>query len=136
MFLGLLAWPMTMSAQTDDPQKKSEIKLGKLDVIYEDEEYKGVVVDQQQEKETESYMYQVPFLMDEGEDEEEDESEQTFSLNDEGAESEDEILWEGFDTAAIHLPKLDVSSITDPIVVNLPKFSWPTPVSARPSRYC
>lgn len=135
MFLGLLALPMTLSAQTDEPQKKSEIKLGKLDVIYEDEEYKGVVVDQKQEKETESYMYQVPFLMDEEDDEEESEAEQTFSLNDEGAESEDEILWEGFDTAVIHLPKFDVSTITEPIVVNLMKFSWPTPVEARPTSH-
>ena len=135
MFLGLLALPMTLSAQTDEPQKKSEIKLGKLDVIYEDEEYKGVVVDQKQEKETESYMYQVPFLMDEEDDEEEIEAEQTFSLNDEGAESEDEILWEGFDTAVIHLPKFDVSTITEPIVVNLTKFSWPTPVEARPTSH-
>ena len=55
VFLGLLAVPMLASAQVDDPKKKSEIKLGKLDVIYEDEEYKGVVIDQQEEKETESY---------------------------------------------------------------------------------
>ena len=135
VFLGLLAVPAMVMAQNDDPQKKSEIKLGKLDVIYEDEEYKGVVIDQQEEKETESYMYQVPFLMEAEEDEEDEDVEETFSLNDEGAESEDEILWEGFDTAAIHLPKLDPSTITEPIILNLPQFSWPTPVNARPTSH-
>ena len=137
MFLGLLALPLLAAAQNDDPQKKSEIKLGKLDVIYEDEEYKGVVVDQKDEPETESYIYQVPFLMEEDEEdvEEEETQRQTFSLNDEGADSEDEILWEGFDTAAIHLPKFDVNSIKEPIVVDLPKFSWPTPVTARPTSH-
>ena len=135
VFLGLLAMPMLALAQTDDPKKKSEIKLGKLDVIYEEEEYKGVVIDQREEKETESYMYQVPFLMDEEEDEEDVDVDETFPLNDEGAESEDEILWEGFDTAAIHLPKLDPSTITEPIIIELSKFSWPTPVTARPTSH-
>lgn len=135
VFLGLLALPMVASAQVDDPKKKSEIKLGKLDVIYEEEEYKGVVIDQQEEKETESYMYQVPFLMDEEEDEEDVDVDETFPLNDEGAESEDEILWEGFDTAAIHLPKLDPSTITEPILIHLTKFSWPTPETSRPTSH-
>ncbi len=124
-----------MSAQNNDPQKKSEVKIGKLDVIYEEEEYKGVVIDQQEEKETESYMYQVPFLMEAEIDEEDEDVEQTFSLNDEGAESEDEILWEGFDTAVIHMPKLDPSSIIEPIILDLPKFSWPTPTTARPTSH-
>lgn len=135
VFLGLLALPMVASAQVDDPKKKSEIKLGKLDVIYEEEEYKGVVIDQQEEKETESYMYQVPFLMDEEDDEEDVDVDETFPLNDEGAESEDEILWEGFDTAAIHLPKLDPSTITEPILIHLTKFSWPTPETSRPTSH-
>lgn len=135
MFLGLLSLPILATAQSDDPQKKSEIKLGKLDVIYEEEEYKGVVIDQKEEKETESYLYQVPFLMDDVEDDEDEEQPQTFTLNDEGAESEDEILWEGFDTAVIHLPKLDAGSITDPIQIELSNFSWPTPVTARPTSH-
>ena len=135
VFLGLLAVPVLASAQADDPKKKSEIKLGKLDVIYEEEEYKGVVIDQQEEKETESYMYQVPFLMDDEEDEEDVDVDETFPLNDEGAESEDEILWEGFDTAAIHLPKLDPSTITEPILIHLTKFSWPTPETSRPTSH-
>lgn len=133
--IGLLSLPLLATAQTNDPQKKSEIKLGKLDVIYEEEEYKGVVVDQKEEKETESYLYQVPFLMDDGEDEEDEEQTQTFTLNDEGVESEDDILWEGFDTAVIHLPKFDVNSITEPIQIDLTTFTWPTPIAARPTSH-
>ncbi len=135
MFLGLLSLPLLATAQSDEPQKKSEIKLGKLDVIYEEEEYKGVVIDQKEEHETESYMYQVPFLMDDGEEEEDEEQAQTFTLNDEGAESEDEILLEGFDTAVIHMPKFDVNNITEPIQIELTKFSWPTPITARPTSH-
>ncbi len=133
VILGVLALPALAAAQTDDPQKKSEIKVGKLDVIYEEEEYKGVVVDQSDEEETESYLYQVPFLI--NPDEEEDDLPQAFNLGDDGAESEDEILWEGFDTMAIHLPKLDPSTIQEPIMLDLPHFSWPTPVTARPSSH-
>ena len=61
--------PLLAAAQNDDTPKrqdrKSEIKVNKLDVIYEDEEYKGVVIDQKEgeEQETETYLYQVPFLI-------------------------------------------------------------------------
>ena len=59
---GLLAVPAVALAQTDDPQKKSEIKVGKLDVIYEEDEFKGVEIDQGDEDETEEFLYQ--FLAD------------------------------------------------------------------------
>ena len=134
VFLGVLALPALAAAQADDPQKKSEIKVGKLDVIYEEEEYKGVVIDQSDEEETETYLYQVPFLINPDE-EEDDDMPQAFNLGDDGAESEDEILWEGFDTMAIHLPKLDPSTILEPIMLELPRFTWPTPVTARPSSH-
>lgn len=132
--LGLLLLPALAAAQNDDPRKKSEIKVGKLDVIYEEEEFKGVVVDQDDEDTMESYYYQVPFLVNPDEYDEE-EMPLPFSLGDEGVESEDDILLEGFDTMAIHLPKLDPSSITEPIMIDLPRFSWPTPVTARPSSH-
>ena len=134
VFLGILALPAMAAAQNNDPQKKSEIKVGKLDVIYEEEEYKGVVVDQGDEDETETYMYQVPFLINPDEDDDDD-LPQAFNLGDDGAESEDEILWEGFDTMAIHLPKLDPSSIGEPLLLNLSRFTWPTPATARPSSH-
>lgn len=146
LFLALLAAPAFASAQTDDPQnkqKKTEIKVNKLDVIYEEEEYKGVVIDNKNSNETETYLYQSPLYYEPDGDEEDDEEAPpaTFPLNDEGARSEDEIILEGFDTAAIHLPKLDVSSISEPIILQLrnkargEKFSWPTPWTARPSSH-
>lgn len=142
----LLALPLWGEAQTDEPQQKSsksEIKVNKLDVIYEDEEYKGVVIDHRNNKETENYMYQAPFLFESEEDDDVDEDEMPniYTLDDDGVASEDDILLEGFDTAAIHLPKLDVNSIIDPINIHLrdnargEKFTWPTPWTARPSSH-
>lgn len=146
LFFALLALPTITQAQTDDPQQKnakSEIKVNKLDVIYEEEEYKGVTIDRRNNKETESYLYQAPFMydVDEAEEEEEEDMPNIYTLDDEGADSEDDILLEGFDTAAIHLPKLDVNSISEPLVIRLrdnargEKFTWPTPWSARPSSH-
>lgn len=146
LLFALLALPVVASAQSDEPQQKnskSEIKVNKLDVIYEEEEYKGVAIDRRNNKETESYMYQAPFIYetDEEEEEEEEDMPNIFTLDDDGADSEDDILLEGFDTAAIHLPKLDVNSINEPLVIRLrdnargEKFTWPTPWSARPSSH-
>ena len=74
LFLALLAAPVLANAQVDDPQKdnKSEIKVNKLDVIYEDEEFKGVVIDNRNAKETENIFYQAPFIIDDDEEEEDD----------------------------------------------------------------
>ena len=134
MTVGLLAMPVFALGQNNDPQKKSEIKVGKLDVIYEEEEFKGVEIDQGEE-ETEEFMYQAPFLMNKDNDEDEEGSLQPFTLDDEGVDSEEDIIWEAFDTMAIHLPKLDPTSITEPIMIDLPKFSWPTPTTARVSSH-
>jgi len=146
LLFALLALPVVASAQSDEPQQKnskSEIKVNKLDVIYEEEEYKGVAIDRRNNKETESYMYQAPFIYetDEEEEVEEEDMPNIFTLDDDGADSEDDILLEGFDTAAIHLPKLDVNSLNEPLVIRLrdnargEKFTWPTPWSARPSSH-
>ncbi|MBR1549536.1 MAG: peptidoglycan DD-metalloendopeptidase family protein [Bacteroidales bacterium] len=146
LLFALLALPVVVSAQTDEPQQKnnkSEIKVNKLDVIYEEEEYKGVAIDRRNNKETENYMYQAPFMyeVDEDDEEEEEDMPNIYTLDDAGADSEDEILIEGFDTAVIHLPKLDVNRIDEPIVIRLrdnargEKFTWPTPWSARPSSH-
>ncbi len=134
--LGLLALPVTLVGQNDDSQKKSEIKLNNLDVIYEDDEFKGVTVDQKDDRGTETDLYQPPYVVTPLEIEEDDDDlPPAYTLNDDGAESEDEILWEAFDTSIIHLPKLDPASITDPILIKLDKFTWPTPLSARPTSH-
>ena len=129
--------PAVVAAQSDEPPRKSEVKVNNLDVIYEEEEFKGVVIDRKEEKETESYLYQVPFIVspDNDSDDDDDDMPESFTLNDDGAESEDEILLEGFDTAVIHLPKLDPSTITEPILLQLSRFTYPTPVTSRPSSH-
>lgn len=134
------------TAQSHDPRKKpdkSEIKVNKLDVIYEEEEFKGVVIDHRNDRETEQYLYTAPFIFDTDEDDEPDDEELpgSYTLSDEGAASEDDILIEGFDTAAIHLPKLDVMHMGEPISLLLRDeshgqyFHWPTPKTARPSSH-
>ena len=143
LLLGMLALPPWASAQVETPPKKQEVKVGSLDVIYDDEEYKGVAVEPEEEEEDDNLMYQVPFFREaaDGDDDEDGDVPETFPLNDEGAESEDDILWEGFDTAIIHLPKFDVSTITEPIYIELRndaaghKFTWPTPWTARPTSH-
>lgn len=140
---GMLALPLAASAQTPVQPKKQEVKVGNLEVIYDEEEYKGVPAEPVEEEEEENLMYQVPFFREtpEVEDDEDSDLPETFPLNDEGAESEDEILLEGFDTMMIHLPKFDVSTITDPIYIELRndaaghKFTWPTPWTARPTSH-
>ncbi len=139
--LGLLSLPLWATAQVNDPQKKQEVKVGNLEVIYDEEEYKGIAVEPEEEEEDENLMYQVPFFRESDEDDEDDAATENFSLNDEGVESEDDILLEGFDTAMIHMPKFDVSTITEPIYIELRndvaghKFTWPTPWTARPTSH-
>lgn len=129
--------PAVVAAQSDDPPRKSEVKVNNLDVIYEEEEFQGVVIDRKEEKETESYLYQVPFIVspDNDSDDDDDDMPESYTLNDDGAESEEEILLVGFDTAVIHLPKLDPSTITEPILLQLSRFTYPTPVTSRPSSH-
>ncbi len=136
LIIGILAIAPLASAQVDDSQKKSEIKLNNLDVIYEDDEFRGITVDQKDGRGTETDLYQPPLVViPMVEEVDEDDLPPTFTLNDDGAESEDEILWEAFDTSIIHLPKLSPASIKDPIIIKLDRFSWPTPVTARPSSH-
>ena len=132
--IGLLALPVAALAQNDDPQKKSEIKVGKLDVIYEEEEFKGIEIDQEEEDEIEQNLYQAPFFVRPDDDDDEG-TIQAFTLDDDGVDSEEDIIFEAFDTMAIHLPKLDPTTITEPIMLTLPKFSWPTPETARASSH-
>ena len=60
---GMLALPIMAVAQNDDSQKKSEIKLNNLDVIYEDEEFKGVTLDHKDNRGTETDLYQPPYVV-------------------------------------------------------------------------
>ncbi len=146
LLLTALSVQLSLNAQVHDPHKKtdkSEIKVNKLDVIYEDEEFKGVVIDHRNDRETEQYLYTAPFIF---EDEEEDDVDEedlpgNYTLSDDGVDSEDDILIEGFDTAVIHMPKLDVMHMGEPVTLQLRDeargqfFHWPTPKTARASSH-
>lgn len=137
--------PTMMQAQVIDGKKdskeaKSVIKINKLDVIYDDDEYSGIVIEQKAATPAdESHMYEQPKLIAPPPPAilSENENAKVFQvLEDEGAESEDEIIYAGFDSEAIHYPKLDVSKM-DTVVINLvnhqkkQEFCYPTPEIAR-----
>lgn len=135
-----LLLPLAALAQDDPNQdKKSVIKINKLDVIYQDDEYSGIVIDQKETTpEDESQFYQAPFLVAPPPVEDIDEQPKLYqSIEDEGAESEDDILYASFDSEVIHYPKLDVSTMYDTVTIQLVdpkkglKFCFPTPVTAR-----
>ena len=99
-----------------------------------DESEMDVELDQPQQP------YRRPFIINPEEDEEEDGDDELnpypSSAEDEGAESEEEILFVG-DSTLVHNPKADLSNLTEPIIIELTNpqkgevFVFPTPESAR-----
>lgn len=148
IFIILVFMPMGLRGQSptgDEPntamgqnKKKSVVKLNKLDVIYEDEDYSGIVIDNKpQVEEDESYLYERPFIITPPPMEEPDEQPMVYqNIEDEGAESEDEILYASFDSEVIHTPKADISTM-EPVSIRLinpgrgERFAYPTPTSSR-----
>ncbi len=100
-----------------------------------DETELDVELDQEQQQQR----YTRPFIINQ-EAEEEDDDQQPFTLQtsgeDEGAESEDEILLVG-DSTLVHSPKSDLSSLTEPVIIQLTNpqkgemFVYPTPEISR-----
>lgn len=138
-FTPVLGWSQN-NVPSSDKDKQAVVKINKLDVIYEDEEYSGIVIDQKSRAEDENTAYQHPFIVAPKEDDDDDDDEQikVFQpVDDEGAESEEEILYASFDEETIHYPKLDVSKLKNPVHISLvdnakgEKFVFPTPASAR-----
>lgn len=144
----ILLLPLGLAAQkpsTDEggnngqTKKKSVVKINKLDVIYEEEGYSGIVIDNkpQQQQEEENYLYERPFIITPPPMEEPDEQPMVYqNIEDEGAESEEDILYASFDSEVIHAPKMDISMM-DPVTVRLTNeargehFAYPTPSTAR-----
>lgn len=126
-------------AQTPQDKDKSVIKIDQLDVIVTDEESRGVIVDQRPQSETdESYIYKKPFIVAPPPPEEEEDltAKLLQPMDDEGTESEDDILYASFDSEVIHYPKKDPSQIRNVEIelVNPAKgqnFSYPTPETSR-----
>lgn len=159
LLLFVLLLPVAASAQVRQPGSKTtktqakpkdqkSIKVNKLDVIDKNDEYSGVVIDYNEKhptpEEDASVVYERPFILNPPASEDESEEDfvvRTFTTSeDEGAESEDEILRVG-DSTMIHMPKLDISSMLTPVYLQLTdsshgmRFCYPTPDFARPSSH-
>lgn len=131
--------PSARKGKSNEKEHKS-IKVNKLEVIDPDDEYTGMVLeDETTVPEEEHVIYQRPFIINPPEeDEEELDPPHFFQLasEDEGADNEEDILMAG-DSTMIHSPKADISQLSEPVVIHLTnesageKFSFPTPDIAR-----
>jgi len=104
------AFAFGQNNNTNNPKdKKSIININKLDVIYPDEEYNGIFVDQKELKpEDQNVIYEPPFLLTPPSMKDEDELTMPLSSRvDEGVESEDDIFLAMGDSTLIHVKKLD-----------------------------
>ncbi|MBR1849760.1 MAG: peptidoglycan DD-metalloendopeptidase family protein [Bacteroidales bacterium] len=129
--------PMWAQSPASEKGNKSVVKVNKLDIIYEEEEYKGVVIEQKESDfDDQNYIYQAPFVVSDPVEEEDDEETLRAynSIDDEAAESEDEILMAGLDSTTIHVPKADVAHM-QPLTLDLGRFVYPTPYSSRPTSH-
>lgn len=130
----------TRTNPKEQKDKKSVIKNNTLDVIYDDDEYSGIVIDRKPlTSEDQTRIYKPPMIMPPPPAEEEDYVMQHLyqAVGDEGVESEDDILEASFDPTAVHSPKMDVSNWHDTAYIQLVdhrnhhEFSFPTPNYAR-----
>lgn len=142
----LLVFPISFAQgqNNDTKDKKSVIKVNKMDVIYHDDQFPDINIDQKTPPpEDENKFYRKPALAQppamEGEDEDDDDPDKPMELfqmiEDEGAESENEILYESFDSEMIHYPRKNASEIYDTIQLSKKHFAFPTPTSARTSSH-
>ena len=128
---------MGQTPQKTHPQK-SEVRVNEMDVIFEEDDYEDLMIDERSQDETES-VQGVPNLLAPPplRYEAEDEIIRQMTLQeseDEGAEHEDDILFAGFDSNLIHYPKMafgagDEVHIT--LVDDKHRFVFPTPHEAR-----
>lgn len=139
------AWAQNKNKTQTQDERQTVIKLNKLDVVYPDEEYSGLVVSPKETpQEKEQSLSQRPFLMDPPPPlttaaDEPAERNIFQSPDDDGAESEDEILYASFDPNVIHYPKIDLNKwkSTDTVVLHLVnhrlkhEFAYPTPSLSR-----
>ena len=143
--LTLLPWQSWAQQDTTGKDKKSVIKVNKMELIYHDEDFGDVEIDQKTPPpEDENKIYRKPAvppppMMAEGDAEYHDNPDlpmQVFQMiEDEGAESENEILYESFDSEMIHYPRKDAAHINDTVILSDKHFSFPTPHSARVSSH-
>ena len=123
--------------------KKSVIKVSKLDPIEQDDEYSNVIIDRGQGDDGGQQIYQRPLILDPPPfDEDQPDTSELILMDiykvgeDEGTESEEDILYATMDTTVIHYTKIDMSKWRDTTIdlVNHGKhqeFFFPTPNYSR-----
>lgn len=133
---------MAQSQNNVPKDKKSVININKLDVIYPDDEYSGIFVDQKELRpEDQSVIYEPPLVMQPPKMKESDPEVRIpyQRTEDEGVESEDDILLAMGDSTLIHVKKLDFSvwkGDTLALVSGKQRFVFPTPdISKLTSRW-
>lgn|SRR5574344_581749 len=128
------------NSSTNQKDKKSVIKNNNLDVIYQEEDYSGIVIDHKPlTSEDQSRIYKPPMLMPPPPPEEEDAVMTRLyqATGDEGVESEEDILLASADSTMIHSARLNLNSMRDTTYIKLvnpkyhQKFTFPTPDKAR-----
>ncbi|MBO4751840.1 MAG: peptidoglycan DD-metalloendopeptidase family protein [Bacteroidales bacterium] len=140
-FLSLFAFIVSAvgaGAQNVNPRaKKTEVKVNEMDVIYDEEDYEDLMID---ERTQEEYSKQtIPNLLAPPPLKYDDEYDPVKPLSlqeseDEGAEHEDDILIAGFDSSMIHYPKKEFvpgEEVKIMLVDDKHKFVFPTPYEAR-----
>ena len=138
------AWlPLSLCAQNKPNDKKSVIKISKLDPVDADDEYSNIIIDQGTSEPGVQRIYQRPIIIapppmdDEQADTTELLSIDPFrNMEDEGTESEADILYATMDTSVIHYTQFDMSKWRD-TTINLvnhgrhQEFFYPTPNTSR-----
>lgn len=133
--------PFAVCAQNNNTNKnkknqKTEVRVNQMDVIYEDDDFEDVIIDQRTKEErskpnTPHLLAPPPVKY--------EEADGSIQLplqenEDEGAENENEILMAGFDSAMIHYPK-KVFEPGEEVRLLLTDaqhhFAYPTPIEAR-----
>lgn len=133
-------------AKKKTKEKTSIIKVNKLDVVYPEEGYSGIVIDQKElTEEDKTTLYQRQFLMTPPPvlDTSNRVPNLYQNMEDEGAESEDEILYASFDPNTIHYPRINLNKWSEKDTVTLhlvnhargEEFVFPTPSASVPTSH-
>lgn len=133
MLLTIMAAPFSLQGQSQNGTEPITIQINRMDVVYEDEEWNGIVIHQRVDENVECPTVPIPQTVADDNDEELNLPKLLQPTEDEGVESEQDILYASFDSDVIHYPKLDISKIdtTIRLVSANRKFSFPTPETAR-----
>ena len=136
--LPALSWGQNNNTNNPQKDKKTVIKNNKLDVIYPEDDYSGIVIDHKPlTQDDQSRIYYPPMILPPPPPEDEDQamSKLYVSVEDEGVDSEDDILLATGDPEMVHSKKMDLNTFSDTLIhlVNHrsnQEFHFPTPEKA------